>query len=79
MVHGDHGTVVPAAGARRFAAALRKVSADPVVYAELPGAQRSFGAMRSLRFDAAVDAAEMLAARVVRSRGKCFAGPPPPC
>jgi len=53
--------------ARRFVDELRGVSANPVVYAELPGAQHSFDLFHSLRFDRVVDAAEAFAAWV-RSR-----------
>ncbi|MGZ4504994.1 MAG: hypothetical protein ACXVW3_13965 [Nocardioidaceae bacterium] len=62
VAHGDHDTLVPAEGARAFVERLRSVSTQPVVYAELPGAQRSFDVFHSLRFDAVVDAAEAFTA-----------------
>ncbi|HLU98319.1 MAG TPA: prolyl oligopeptidase family serine peptidase [Thermobifida alba] len=69
VVHGDHDTLVPAADARRFVSALRQVSAAPVCHAELPGAQHSFDVLRSVRFDAVVDAVEVFAARVAETDG----------
>lgn len=69
VVHGDHDTLVPAADARRFVSALRQVSAAPVCHAELPGAQHSFDVLRSVRFDAVVDAVEVFAARVAETGG----------
>lgn len=67
MAHGDHDTVVPVGNARAFAEKLRATSANPVVYAELSGAQHAFDLFHSLRFEAVVDAIEAFAAWV-RSR-----------
>ncbi|MBP0454215.1 alpha/beta hydrolase [Kitasatospora sp. RG8] len=75
LVHGDHDTIVPVTVARRFADDLRAVSAGPVVYAELPGAQHAFDLFHSLRNEAVVDAVEAFAAWV-RSDGRV---PEPPC
>lgn len=58
IAHGDRDTVVPVEAARRFAAWLRSTSANPVVYAELPGGQHGFDRFHSLRFDAVVNAIE---------------------
>ena len=41
--------------ADRFVERLRDVSASPVVYFRLPGAQHAFDLFRSLRFDQVVD------------------------
>lgn len=49
LLHGDNDVLVPVAGARRFAAALRRVSRNPVVYAELHGAQHAFEVFPSIR------------------------------
>ncbi|GIW43086.1 MAG: alpha/beta hydrolase [Candidatus Binatia bacterium] len=49
VVHGDHDTLVPVEQARHFVAALRAVSRNPVVYAEIPGAQHAFDIFPSLR------------------------------
>ncbi len=51
VVHGDRDTVVAVEVARAFVAALRRVSDNPVVYAELPGAQHGFDTFHSLRGD----------------------------
>jgi acetyl esterase/lipase len=62
IVHGDHDTIAPAAEARRCAEALREVSTQPVVYAELPGAQHGFDLFHSPRFEAVVNAVEAFSA-----------------
>ena len=67
IAHGDHDTVAPVEVARHFAATLASVSANPVVYAELPGAQHAFDLFGSLRFEMVIDAIEAFAAWV-RSR-----------
>lgn len=64
MAHGDRDTLVSAAGARVFAERLRGISANPVVYAELPGGQHAFDLFHSLRFESVVDGAEAFAAWV---------------
>jgi acetyl esterase/lipase len=67
IAHGDHDTMAPVELARHFADTLRSVSTNPVVYAELPGAQHAFDLFHSLRFEMVVDAVEAFAAWV-RSR-----------
>jgi acetyl esterase/lipase len=67
IAHGDHDTVAPVEVARYFAGTLGNVSTNPVVYAELPGAQHAFDLFGSLRFEMVVDAIEAFAAWV-RSR-----------
>jgi acetyl esterase/lipase len=49
MAHGDQDTVAPVDNARLFADKLRSTSTNPVVYAELPGAQHAFDLLHSLR------------------------------
>jgi len=49
IVHGTHDTLVPIAGARLFADGLRAASKNPVVFAEIPGAQHAFELFPSLR------------------------------
>lgn len=56
IVHGTLDTLVPVRQARVFANQLRAVSDQPVVYAELPGAQHAFDAFQSFRFHAVTDA-----------------------
>jgi acetyl esterase/lipase len=67
VAHGDQDTVVLVEDARRFVERLRSTSSNPVVYAELPGAQHAFDLFHSLRFETVVDAIEAFAAWV-RSR-----------
>ena len=64
IAHGDHDTMAPVELARHFADTLRSVSTNPVVYAELPGAQHAFDLFHSLRFEMVVDAIEAFAAWV---------------
>ncbi|MBV9661975.1 MAG: alpha/beta hydrolase [Acidimicrobiales bacterium] len=49
LLHGSNDSLVPVDGARRLARALKEVSAQPVVYAELPRAQHAFDIYASLR------------------------------
>ena len=64
VAHGDLDTIVIVQDARAFVEQLRTTSANPVVYAELPGAQHSFDLFHSLRFAAVVDAVEGFASYV---------------
>jgi len=61
VAHGDHDSLVIVEDARRFVEQLRAASPNPVVYAELPGAQHGFDLVRSRRFDTVVDAIEAFA------------------
>ena len=56
VIHGSIDTFTNHEQARAFAGALREVSRNPVVYAELPGAQHSFDVMPSARTAATVEA-----------------------
>lgn len=56
IIHGTLDTLVPHREARAFADRLRATSAQPVVYAELPGTQHSFDVFPSTRFHAVTDA-----------------------
>jgi acetyl esterase/lipase len=67
IAHGDRDTLVPVEAVRHFADTLGSVSTNPVVYAELPGAQHAFDLFHSLRFEMVVDALEAFTAWV-RSR-----------
>lgn len=51
IIHGTHDTLVPVEEARQFARLLRAVSRQPVVYAEIAGAQHAFEIFPSLRTD----------------------------
>jgi acetyl esterase/lipase len=66
VLHGTNDSLVPVEQARTFVDELRKVSTQPVVYAELPGAQHAFEIFPSVRANAASHAVERFLA-VVRS------------
>lgn len=68
IAHGVNDSLATVETARRFVEHLREGSREPVVYAELPGAQHSFDLFHSLRFSAVVDGAEAFAAWVDRRR-----------
>lgn len=61
IAHGDRDMLVPVSTAREFVRRLREVSSNPVVYAELPGAQHTFDLYRSIRFTHVVDGIETFA------------------
>jgi acetyl esterase/lipase len=67
VVHGDLDTLAPVEGARLLVERLRSTSSNPVVYAELPGAQHTFDLFHSLRLATVVDGIEAFTAWV-RSR-----------
>ena len=58
IIQGSNDVLVWREEARAFAAALRAVSGQPVVYWEVPGAQHAFDTFNSWRSAAAVDAVE---------------------
>ena len=64
VAHGDRDSLVIVEDARAFVAQLRATSSNPVVYAELPGAQHGFDLFRSRRFDTVIDAIEAFADRI---------------
>jgi acetyl esterase/lipase len=55
LVHGDRDTLAATGESRRFAEALRAVSASPVAYAEVEGAQHAFEIFPSVRAKHAVE------------------------
>jgi acetyl esterase/lipase len=69
VLHGDNDSLVPVAQARTFVDELRKESTQPVVYAELPGAQHAFEILPSIRAHAAAQAVERFLAVVRSERG----------
>jgi acetyl esterase/lipase len=73
VLHGDNDSLVPVQQAREFAEELRKASNNPVVYAELPGAQHAFDCLPSARAFFTAHAIERFLA-VVRSE---HGGPTP--
>jgi len=64
ILHGEQDTLLPVEGARHFVQKLRGISRNPVVYAELPGAQHNFDLFHSVRNEAVVDGIETFAAWV---------------
>lgn len=49
VIHGDRDTLAPVGESRRFVAALRATSAQPVTYCEVEGAQHAFEIFHSVR------------------------------
>ncbi len=64
VAHPERDTLVVVEDARRFVESLRKGSDNPVVYAELPGAQHGFDFFYSIRFEAVIDGIEAFAESV---------------
>jgi acetyl esterase/lipase len=58
LFHGDHDSLAPVDEGRTFARALRAASREPVVYAELPGAQHAFEIFPSIRSTLVMQAVE---------------------
>jgi len=58
VVHGDRDTLAPVEDARHFVARLREVSAQPVLYAEMHGAQHAFEIFPSVRAVRVIEGAE---------------------
>ncbi|MET3861826.1 acetyl esterase/lipase [Dietzia sp. 2505] len=56
IIHGTDDMYTPVKGARRLVRHLRGGSSNPVVYAELPGAQHGFDAVQSARYLAVIAA-----------------------
>jgi dipeptidyl aminopeptidase/acylaminoacyl peptidase len=68
VVHGASDAVVPTAEAEQFVAALRAVSAAPVAYAEIPGANHAFDVLDSLRTHYVISAVQRFLEHTSRSR-----------
>jgi len=66
VAHPDRDTLVVVEDARRYVETLRRGSANPVVYAELPGAQHGFDFFYSIRFEAVIDGIEAFAEGLLR-------------
>jgi acetyl esterase/lipase len=75
VAHGDRDSLVVVEDARGFVEQLRATSSNPVVYAELPGAQHGFDLFRSRRFDTIIDAIEAFADYVRSAPTRLAAGP----
>ena len=70
VVHGDRDSLVPVEGARRFVERLRAVSRNPVLYAEMQGAQHAFDVVPSWRTAPVIEAIERFLVTVHRRRGQ---------
>ena len=64
IVHGAQDTLVPPGLQTSLVAALRSTSSNPVVHAELPGAQHTFDLVHSIRFEYVIDAIAVFASSV---------------
>lgn len=69
IVHGANDTLVPVEQARSFASMLQAESKEPVVFAELPGAQHAFEVFDSNRTFAAVGAVHHFLAAIRARQG----------
>ena len=58
VIHGDRDTLAPVEDARTFVEALRSVSHEPVLYAELHGSQHAFDLFPSTRSVHVIEAVE---------------------
>jgi acetyl esterase/lipase len=58
VIHGHSDSLLPVEQARLFVERLRAVADNPVVYAELPGAQHAFDVFPSIRSAHVVRAVE---------------------
>lgn len=67
VIHGDRDSHVPVEHARTLVRRLRAAGCDPVLFAELLGAQHSFDLLRSARFVMVIEAVEAFGARLVRA------------
>jgi acetyl esterase/lipase len=77
VIHGHDDTLIPVAEARAFVDALRAVSANPVGYAELAGAQHAFDVFPSIRSAHVVRGVERFLEWTYRRSGREPAGARP--
>ena len=66
VIHGDRDTLAPLEDARLFVDRLREASDEPVVYAELQGAQHAFDMFYSMRSTPVFEAVERFLEKVRR-------------
>ncbi len=62
IAHGDKDSITRVSDARFLAQQLRNISDNPIVYAELPGAQHNFDLFHSIRTEAVIDGIEIFSA-----------------
>jgi acetyl esterase/lipase len=68
IIHGASDMIIPVGEARQFVEKLRKVSAHPVAYTELPGAGHGFDLVDPARTGAAVKAIGLFVNHIYRTR-----------
>jgi acetyl esterase/lipase len=68
VIHGTHDALAPVEDARHFVRRLRETSAQPVLFAELPGAQHAFETFHSVRTRHTLRAVTHFAEQVVAAR-----------
>jgi acetyl esterase/lipase len=70
VVHGELDSLIQVEEARRFVAALREVSREPVLYAEMKGGQHAFDLVASWRTIPVIEAVERFFVTVYRRRSE---------
>src|SRR5262249_36256706 len=78
IIHGTHDSLAYVEDTRHFVAALRAVSRQPVVYAELPGVQHAFDIFHSTRSAHAVAAVTRYVERLYSAWRSGRDAPPAP-
>ncbi len=77
IIHGTHDSLAFVEDARHFVEALRNVSRQPVVYAELPHAQHAFDIFHSVRCAHAIDAVAQFLERIRAAHEQSKTAPEP--
>jgi acetyl esterase/lipase len=67
IVHGTRDTLAPVEDARLFAQRLGTASLQPVLYAELPGAQHAFDVLPSIRSSKVIESVERFLTLSIKS------------
>jgi acetyl esterase/lipase len=70
VIHGDKDTLAPVEDARAFVDRLRAVSAQPVLYAEMRGAQHAFEIFPSVRAARVIEGVERFLSTLWERRGR---------
>ena len=69
VIHGDRDTLAPVEDARAFVERLRAVSTQPVLYAEMHGAQHAFEVFPSARTSKVIEGVERFLSTLWARRG----------
>ncbi|MFP5255630.1 MAG: alpha/beta hydrolase fold domain-containing protein [Acidimicrobiia bacterium] len=70
VIHGDRDTLAPVEDARAFVERLRAVSQQPVLYAEMQGAQHAFEVFPSVRAARVIEGVERFLSTLWARRGQ---------